>query len=480
MAATLATFAGVLQHFYLKGVNRQINDEVMILSEVKKKEMGWDGDTIKIHAWTQRNNGVGASDGTLPTAGQQRSVQLTVPHINFYGTFQLDGDVIASAPKQGKHAFVNWAEFEMEGLAKDVKDRMNLDTVSGSFTKGYLNQHKAQPLAQAPQTVATILVDASAAETWEYSGDFTPFLDAVAGTPATWVPVSLIRQDTFNPVDLVPLVGLPTNPNIFVVSADSAAGTLDIRFSCDNGSGAEGFTTATVADGRAIAVVLRDAQATDNGGEDLGAAPNTGVGGPRFQATGIFHNLSSPVHYGIARNSPDPLAVPAVLATGQEEPILQCNVRTMSTTGAHDRIAPTIPRMERMFNLVDLASGRRATSLWVNPLFQSVYVQLGIGVINVDGQKAKNLDVGFKENGYAFGGCKLRTSRHIPQGLVIYFYLPDWITACKGKGKFANMDGSVFDRVDGFDAWKGYWRKYYNLVCKRPNSQMILVGLNYN
>ena len=55
MAATLATFAGVLQEFYLKGVNRQINDEVMILAEIKKVEKGWDGNTVKIHAWTDRN-----------------------------------------------------------------------------------------------------------------------------------------------------------------------------------------------------------------------------------------------------------------------------------------------------------------------------------------------------------------------------------------------------------------------------------------
>ncbi len=477
MAATLATFAGVLQHFYLKGVNRQINDEVMILSELKKKSMGWDGDTIKIHAWTDRNTGVGASDGTLPTAGQQGSVQLTVPHANFYGVFRLNGDVIASAPKQGKHAFLNWAEFEMDGLVLDIKDRMNLLTVSGGPVKGYLNQHKAQPLAQANQLVASILTDASALELWEYSGDFQPFLTAVPGTPATWIPVNLRRCDTGNLVDVT---GAPTNPNTFVVGVDEVGGTLSLRFAADNGATNPTFTTVSVARGHAIAVELKNIQAVDSAAADLGAAPGVGVGAVQFQPLGIFTNLSSGIHYGIPRNEPDLTAVPPVPATGQEKPILLCKVRTMSTTGDHGRIPPTIPRMERMFNIVNFESGKRATSLWVSVFFSAVYVQLGIGVINVDGSKAGKLDVGFQEDGYAFGRVKMRTSRHIPQGMVIYFYLPAWVTAIKGKGKFADMDGSVFDRVSGFDAWQGYWRKYYNMVCQRPNSQMVLVGITYN
>lgn len=489
MGATLTTFAATLQEFYLPGVNKQLNDGTFLFSEMEKMKVKWTGKNCVVHAWISRNTGTGFSDGLLPTAGQQGTIDLKVTAKRFYGAFKVDGIVIESAPENGGHAFISWANLEMDGLIDDVKFALNFKTISGGLVKGYLNEHKPSNTVNVDQLTATATATTSAVTTFEYSGHFDEFdgslpgrLAVVDGTPATWVPVNLIRCDTFNPVDYVSTGAAPTNQNIFVTTIDVEAMTVGLRFGSDNAVGLnQGFTTLSVDDGFAIALLVRAVTAVDSSGgpADMGRVyDNTVIGAVLQDANGIFSSLSDPAYFGETRHEADSAALPAVAADGTAK-ALRCRVRTMATTGAHTRISITSARMERMKNVVDVLSNREISSILIHPFFKSTYTGLSILVQNVDATKATNLDVGFKKDGYFHGNTPMRSDRHVPRGLMIMMHKKSWKTCSLSEGKFANQDGSIFSRsTNGRDEWEGFWRKYYQIICIRPNSNMILTGFS--
>ena len=52
-----------------------------------------------------------------------------------------------------------------------------------------------------------------------------------------------------------------------------------------------------------------------------------------------------------------------------------------------------------------------------------------------------------------------------------------WKMAELQSGGFADDDGAVLSRESGKDAWEGFYRWYYQLVCSKPNTNGILVGI---
>jgi len=475
-AASLSSFSANLQEYYLSGVNKQLNEEVYLLSVFDKPKVKWDGNEVKIHAWTGRNDGVGFTGGALPTAGSQKSVVLSVPHRNYYGVFQLDGEVIASAPKGGGHAFINWADFEMKGLVADIKNDLNRLTLFGGEIKGYFNEQKVGLTTVANAVAGGLLADSGGAQTWQYTGDHTPFASCAVGTESTWIRIQLIDCDTFEPFEnWTNTTG--TDPHLMVVGSDPVAQTLDVVYLTDNGAAGHEFDTRDIQDGYAAAVRIHPVRATDSAATAYGVDPTSGTSASNPANTsqeinGVFTNLSAQSLYGVARDDTSTTAA----ANGTEH--LKCRVRTQATSGNHARTVPTTGRLQRMIDIIEVESGKSASVLLINPYLRATYSALSILTHNVNADSAGNLDMGFRKSGYSFAGISMRTSRHVPNGMVIFLNESSWKTLVKSEGKFADMDGSVFDRVSGSDAWQGYWRKYFNLVCIQPNSNMILTGLS--
>lgn len=487
MGATLTTMAASLQKHYLPGVNFQLNNGVFLFKEIRKQKVKWTGENCVVHAHISRNTGTGFSGGTLPTAGNQGTIQLEVSAARFYGRFSVDGLAMASAPNEAANVFISWANLEMKGLVNDCKVALNAKTISGGLVKGYLNEHKASTTTNADQVVGSATSTTSTGQIWQYSGHFDEFngeatgVPVVAATPATWVPVSLIRCDTYNPVDYVTNGGAPTNLNIFVSDYDEDAMTLTLRVGTDDaGTDTEvhGFTTATVGTGFAIALLIRTETATDSAAANFGRVYSaSAINSLAYQANGIFSCLSLPSYYGHTRHVIDAAALPAVATNGTAYQ-LRCQVRTMSESGDHARTAITGARMERMKNIIEVESDMEPDSFMVHTYFKSTYQGLTTLVQNVDATKTTGLNVGFKKNGYAHGETPMRTDRHVPRGLAIFFNKKSWVWVQKGTAGFADKDGSVFSRVSGQDEYEGFWYIYYNLVCKRPNSNMILTGFS--
>jgi hypothetical protein len=134
--------------------------------------------------------------------------------------------------------------------------------------------------------------------------------------------------------------------------------------------------------------------------------------------------------------------------------------------------------MQQVLDTIDLETGESTDLIVMNPLGRATYMVLLAGAAGgnliVSGEAAKHGDGGF--SGISYGGIPIHTSRHFPQCAMAFLNTKSWIVAELQGGKFADEDGNILSRVANTDAYEGFWKQYYNLVCKRPRANAILIG----
>ena len=501
MPATLATFDAILQDFYLGPIQEQLNQEVLALELMEKVKVDWNGRRCIIPVHISRNdsaalgNAFVAEGGALPAAGDQGYEDLAVTARFQYGRFSVTGPAIAAARKGGTHTFICWVDSEMKKLVDDVRDAANKTSIFGGQVQGYLAVHGvASGVATVAAQVAGGLIGDSTPRTMAYDGSFNAFDGTLTGTAVnslvetTWVRVELIRMDTFNPVDVI---NAPTNNNYFVSNFNRANGTIEIRQCCDNGAANASYTTAAVTGNSTVAVLLSPIQAVDSVGAAIGQAPFAFA----QQPSGMFDNMSNPTHFGVTRNAADAAAVPAVPAAGQAQ-ILRSKAITSfigATANTGTRAALTLTRVQQTIDellttsvtlQVD-GSGKEPNVMLMNPLVRQQYVGLLQGTLAgavaaptqlyTDTTKAKNGDGGF--SGLSYAGIPFKVSRDMPNGMIAFLKTDTWCITELQKPGFADLDGNVLSRVVNADRFEGFYRWYYNIVCKRPNANILLTGL---
>ncbi len=465
---TIGTFNSILKEFYIGPVQDQLNQEVFVVEMFEKATVDWNGKYAIIPVHTGRNSGVGfkADGAALDAAGSQEFKSLQVRAKFLYGSFQVTGPAISAAAKGSTNSFISYVDAEMTNLVSDVRDSANKASVTGGRIKGFLSERKAyNPTVTSGGSFAQILDIAtndrfSVQQSLIYDGDFTPFANAVAGTTTTWVKVQLYRMDTYAEVT----VG--TNPNIFVVAADEAAGTIDIRIGTDTDS-AQTLTTAGVAAPYAIAVALSSTQGVDSAPVNMGAAP-TGASGnyeSSTETTGIFGNLGDPTHFSVLRETGGTDAATS----------LQSYVVTMDTDATVTRLDLTLTRIQTIFDNVLKTSGKEPNQILMNALQRQKYMALLGQFINKAADKASKGDGGFL--GLSYGGVPIETSRAISNGCMAFLSTSTWKLCELEKPGFADLDGNVLSRTGTSDAYEGFYRWYWNIVCTQPNANAILCGL---
>jgi len=307
------------------------------------------------------------------------------------------------------------------------------------------------------------------------------------------VRVELVDLSTY---DLIPVTinatgAAAANPNIFVTnfSADRTNPTVNLTIGVDT-AGACTFTTANVAAQCAIGLRLHDTQAIDSAGVPLPMGQNpltwTGLVGAQNivanQPRGLFENLASQTHFGVARND-----AAATVASGQR--ILKSTIVTHDV-GNGDRTNAgadlSLERLQYMMDIMMQDAGVDADVMVMNALMRHRYtVQLtgvlgatgasgGYSNVSVDGTGGKLMD---NQQNLAYGGVKFQYDRQFPVSTIGLLHSSDWILAELATGQFADEDGNVLFRVSGQDAYEGFWKHRYNICCKRPNAQVILTGI---
>ena len=495
MTATLATFASLLQRFYKGPITDQLNNEIFILKYFMKQKFGWQGESVILPVRIGRNTGVGTrgEGAALPVAGRQQTANLTVNSTFIYGRFEVTGPLMASAAKGGSHAFAAAMTDEMEGLTRDIKDLADRLAVSGGRVVGFINDKT--DMGDTGGANSHNNADATSAVR-EYMGDMTPFLACTNTTNiALWRRIRLFRTDTM--AEIVPTVtaggAVATNGNIFVSAFDTAGATgptVTIRVAADTNTvslDTNGLADVPVTVG--VAVVLHETQAVNNLGVAYGQSTATGaladasaVSGWASQPIGIFGNLADPGA---------PVALPAVAGGGTSQGYFgrerssaanalmrgQVIGHNPAANGVNDALE--LFRMQQVIDSIDVETGERPDLIVMNPLQRASYMNLlaGAGAANlmVSGEKAKHGDGGFQSIGFA--GLPIHSSRHFPQCAMAFLNTKSWVVAELQGGKFADEDGNILSRVANADAFEGFWKQYYNLVCKRPRANAILIGI---
>ena len=499
MTATLATFSSLLQRFYKGPITDQLNNEIFILKYFMKQKFGWQGESVILPVRLGRNTGVGTrgEGAALPVAGRQQTANLTVNATFTYGRFEVTGPLMASAAKGGSHAFAAAMTDEMEGLTRDIKDLCDRLAVSGGRVVGFINT-KTNPLNTAAPNSHTAAAATSTVR--QYMGDMTPFLACVdTANIALWRRVRLFRTDTMEEivVQVAAGFGAAVNGNILVSAFNTAAAngpTITIRVAADTTAVTINTLAVPVAVG--IAVVVHETQAVNQVPVAYGQSTDTGaladagaITGWASQPMGMFGNIADPGN---------PVALPAGAGGGTYQGYFGMN-RADLTPGVtspnalmrgqvigHDvGIAAginellDIGRMQQVIDIIDVESGERPDLIVMNPIQRASYMNVlaGQGAVNlmVPGDKAGHGDGGF--TGISYAGLPIHTSRHFPVCAMAFLNTKSWLVAELQSGKFADEDGNILSRVANADAFEGFWKQYYNLVCKRPRANAILVGI---
>jgi len=526
--ATRTTFDAILKEFYIGPVIEQLNNEVLALEMFEKAIVDWNGKKAIIPVHVSRNSMNSTAQfvpesGTLPTAGNQGYARLEVTAKYQYGRFQITGPAIASAKNGGRGAFIGYTDAEMNKLVSDVRNTANRVSMTGGACIGYIYEKTALTTAAAGQVKGAGGGTGFGTTTFAFRGDYT-VLNAVkasavaaggtmisSGDTQYWCPVDLIRQDTYNKVG-VDTAGA-SNINFFVSGFDSAAGTITVSIGTNAGA-ATSAVMATVSAalpgtkaGTAVAIVLRQVQAVDkNGaGNNLGVDMSAFVAGTSFthwleEPVGVQGNLSLTTHFSVTRNVKDLIAggsaAAGIVSVDGTAPPLRSWVfgasktSATSTTGA----ALALSRIQHCIDSVQVdepvlsggGEGRiggahevdvmlmhpRQRQQYISELQGTIAMRVNAG--DASGAARKG-DAGFLDVSY--GDIPIKVSRAVPNGSIFFLRKSTWNLAELEKGKFADLDGAVLSRISSTDAWEGFYRWYWNLVCKQPNCNAILTGL---
>ena len=471
MAANLAGFASILKEFYLGPIQDQLNEETLVCDMFEKASVDWNGRQVIIPVHVGRNTAVAwtAEGAALPGfvnpvaappavpggQPQQLYANLTATAAFLYGVFRITGPAMAAAGKGGANSFVGWVDAEMTRLVTDVKNNCNRSAISGGQCIGFITYDQVN-------AGTDLLFDGDAAK-----------LAAVIGV--------------VNGVDLVPM-GTDTGGggavayNAFgtaTLTAGATAGTVNVGGAL---TGA-GFPVDAAGNAIPLAVVVNPnsvAATAANAGEPIGIYGNLGLSG----AGGAAGNGG--VWFATDRSTAGGAATGALTLQAGANGISNCMSLITGTGGgavaARQQISLVI--LQRLLDRITIASDERPDVLLVNPLQRTRLAAMLQGVMGVGSSGAMVQDVktgpatgdgGF--SGFAFAGIPVKTSRHVDNGLCIALSTKTWKMLELEKGRFADEDGNTLSRVVGVDAFEGFYKWYYNIVCVRPNSNGLITGL---
>ncbi len=126
MALDFSAASAALKEDYQPAIREQLNNAVMLLSQVETNTDDVEGEEAVLSLHTGRNSGVGAraESGTLPTAGQQAYTKARIPVKFNYGRIQITGPIIEGM-KSNRGSFTRAIDSESKGIVTDLKRDVN-------------------------------------------------------------------------------------------------------------------------------------------------------------------------------------------------------------------------------------------------------------------------------------------------------------------------------------------------------------------
>ena len=488
-ANVATTFAKLLKEYYQAPITDQINQQVWAIKYFEKRKQGWTGSQMILPVHISRNTGVAfAGEGDdLPQAGKQGYERLVVQSKNMYGRIELTGNLMDTATGSNAGSFASAMTEEMDRLVQDVVNQENKAAIFGGSVIGVISERKGAVVAGS--TVKELvgndstLSTADAASTFEYNGSFDFFdgtlAKAVSSSDlATYVKVRLFRSDTL--AEIVPTVNADGTaaaiPNIYVsdFANNRTNPTITLRFGAENAVATSLSVNIGAANAAGIIVMLADTAGV-NGQNPTVVNPSSGFKVlPASLPSGLFDNLCNPTHFGITRQD------------GGTAPILQSTVITHGQGATSVRSDPdsdfSLERLQYVLDTLLHDSGTTPNVMLMSALMRHRYTVQLTGVL---GTSASNIRTGGdsgrlveNQDDLAYGGIKFEYDRHFPISTIGFINTEPWLFCELTSGQWADSDGNILSRVSSKDAYEAYWKHRYNMVCRRPNSQALLVGIN--
>ena len=455
---TISDLDKILKDFYLGPIIESLNNQLEMVQLFTKATLDWSGRQVVIPVHVSRNDGTGyrAEGNDLPIAGGQGFVNLNITAKFLYGRFCLTGPAISTA-KTSANSFATYVQTEMDGLVTDTKLKANQAMFTGGGCIGFVHER--------------LVVAAGASATLSFTGnkDVATTLQALQTAPALnegRLVLDFIMLDDYSSAIAA------AAPATDAVTTDATAGTASQLVVECLGAGS-GLDLQNIDSTYAAMVVVT------GWGTRLIAAPNTFALVAGAVATevsneviGLYANLGLKSHYTVDRN---------VAANAP----LRSTVKAISVAGngvAHANQALDFGRMQSILDDLMILGGDDPDCIYIHPGLRQKYADLLVftqpGAIQKDAQgKPGTGDPGF--SGYAFNGIPVKMSRHCGKGMMIFLKTSTWTVAELQSFGMADLDGNVLSRVTNRDEWEGFVRWYYNLVCKEPNRNAILCGIDF-
>ena len=348
------------------------------------------------------------------------------------------------------------------------REKLDKDAIYGGKVRGFLNERPVAGVGSWSAAATTAAGSAGAIFTdLQYDGDYTPFLNAVVGTPATWVPVQLVCADDYAYIAAGHglTLGGATGVELYVAGINLANETLKIGLVSTGGFGSAGDwqTAGVIEAGYTVAVELKpDLWLSGTG--TVAYWTTTGY----KEMTGAFTNLFAQSWGGKDRSSSDR---PYTRAVGY----------TMANAGAHARAAFSPTRLTKFLAAVEIQGGQQPTKVICNPLVKASYVDATTTVSGAAiGRRSYNDggNVDMVPTSLTIAGDMFNTSKNMPLGILLFLDLSHWTVLVPMDGSKNMIDWRRYDGQPDGPIWRDDANAasavctlygIFQLVAKAPN-----------
>ena len=508
--ASTTTVSDVLKQGYEGPIREQINREALIYQLFEEGPHSWEGNTIIIPthvggvsstAITYSSEAAGVSRATLTSIGAVASNQqygkFIVDSAYLYAAFMVTGQAMAKAPQQSGEnadAFIGAMWSEMNGLQKDIKNKLNTDMFTGHGCIAFLADNNGPvPLGQR----------------------------VVSGTNKITAGANTATGDTFR------IVHIPRDPAAnWTLLNNAVGGTLATSFLCtakDEYNGTCVLTSLTALD--ALVAGNHGPDASGVGATEIcvmvkGNSPavlgTAGIATPHLQTTITTEFLTAGLGVGAqATASRECVGLNALAflphvsgGFGNDRHLLQNTVLRgqafktgslaagLGTGGFSAGNQLDLEDVQLVMDgLEELVEGYPTDCLIMHRFTRAEFLRIIQASREVMGVPGVNQAPGYvyepgtsmshEPGALNYHGIPIKVSKDVPLGCIYLINRESINTYTLKTGSFETFSGGeVITQVrngsgDFVDAKEGFWKQYFQLVSECPRAIGVIAGVKY-
>lgn len=449
--AVLSAYDEVLKTFYLPGIQEMLNHST-VLSDVigvNEEDVSGKNATIECHYGRSTGTGARADGGALPTAAYQKFKTCTVPMKYLYGRIEVSGPTLA-ATRDSRGAYANALDTEITGIVTDLKkevNRMMWGAGWGTLARwrsGTTTSMTLQKLYRGNSVGGDGFGSTFGAKYLGERGDAVPVVLTVASSVITVATVDA------------------TNIAVSAVTEGAEYDTI----TC---------TDADVTEAAGTFYVRPASLVTYNASSAAGAA--------RLEPMGIRGIVSDNDLDHIALNNGTDTGI-----TTPADPLQGLAVGTYAWWKAQVDAHPsgryagqralTTTLMQKMFDKVEKVAGKDygPNLIITTQALRREYLEL----VQADRRFVNTMTLDGGWVGLDYNGIPLLVDEQDAIEGEIYFLT----TKDLGRYRMADYswmqkDGAILSRISGYDAYEAILFCYFEMGCRRRNSQGVLCDLQY-